>query len=394
MTFCSHIKDLGGKGEKVKNEIKTKAIVLAICIVVLVALSALASAGEKPENLADGVTDDMSSTENDTIIVQGWGVPKLEITAKSVEPTVIAPGGTGMLDLTITEVWGYDWAKDTNVSVEILDPDGCVFLETGNSQAHKYLGRINEYGSLKTSFTLRAADSPAGKKAIRITVKYWEMGAGDFFTYGPYYEYASIDFDVNNPTVSISTGDYSVHRNRNFTVNISLDPTVPIQGLQSDLSFDSTLVSVVSVTEGNLLTQGGASTYFSQGDIDNAKGTITGMSGIILEGGPVSTPGIFATIQMTSKNDAGTSSLSLSNVKTTNIESKSEPTLVNDGRVTVWPYDDCDVNEDGCCDIYDLSYVVNHFGEIGSPGWIRDDTNRDGNINVLDIIVIYQHWTG
>lgn len=375
------------------HKIKTKAIVLAICIVVLVAMSALASAGEKTENLTDGITDDMSSTENDTIIVQGFGTPKLEITAKTVEPNVIAPGGDGVLKLTISEVWGSDYAQDTTVHVEILDPDGCVFLETGNSQAEKDLGRIDEDSSKEASFNLRAADAPVGKKTIKITVKYWDP------VYWPlpdirHYESASINFSVNNHTVSISTGDYNVYRNRDFTVNIAVDPTVPIQGMQFDLSFDSTLVSVDSVTEGNLLTQDGASTSFNQGTIDNAKGAITGMSGIILEGGQVSTPGIFATIQMTSKNDEGTSSLSLSKVKTTNIESKSEPTLVNDGRITVWPYDDCDVNEDYCCDIYDLSRVVNHFGETGSPGWIRDDTNRDGNINVLDIIVIYQHWTG
>jgi hypothetical protein len=384
------------KSEKVKNEmIKTKAIVVAICIVVLVAMSALASAGEKPENLADGFTDDMSSTENSTIIVQGLGGPKLEITAKSVEPTVIAPGGTGMLNLTIKEVLGSDWAKDTTVYVEILDPDGCVFLATGNSQAEKYLGKINEYSSKKASFTLRAADAPVGERTVNITVKYWETGWGDIGLYGPYYEYASINFNVGTKTVSISTGDYTVLRNEDFTVNITVDQTVPIAGVQFDLSFDPALVSVDSVTEGDILTQGGADTYFSPGTINNIAGTITGVVGAITTPGQtVSAPSAFATIQMKSKNDAGTSPLSLSKVTIAGIDAIPEPTMVNEGSVTVLPYDNCDVNKDLRCNVLDIIQVVQRFGETGSPHWIREDVNRDGNVNVLDIIVIGQHWTG
>jgi hypothetical protein len=383
------------KREKVNNEIKTKAIVLAICIVVLVAMSALASAGEKPENLADGITNDLSSTENDTIIVHGWGTPKLEITAKTVEPNVIAPGGVGVLKLTISEVWGSDYAQDTTVYVEILDPDDCVFLETGSSQAEKDLGRIDEDGSKEASFNLSVpAYAPLGERTVNITVKYWDP------EYWPlpdirHYEYASINFNVNNPTVSISTGNYTALRNEDFTVNITVDQTVPIAGVQFDLSFDSSLVSVDSVTEGNLLTQDGASTYFSPGTIDNTAGTITGVVGAITTPGQtVSAPSAFATIQMSSKNDAGTSPLSLSKVTIAGIDAFPEPTMVNDGSVTVLPYDDCDVNKDLHCNVLDIIRVVQRFGETGSPHWIREDVNRDGNVNVLDIIVIGQHWTG
>ena len=90
------------KSEKLKNEmIKTKTLVLAICIVVLVAMCALASAGEKPENLADGVTTDemdSSKTENGTEVT-GWGndIPNLVITDKKVLPYSINQGEEGTL---------------------------------------------------------------------------------------------------------------------------------------------------------------------------------------------------------------------------------------------------------------------------------------------------------
>ena len=38
--------------------------------------------------------------------------------------------------------------------------------------------------------------------------------------------------------------------------------------------------------------------------------------------------------------------------------------------------------------------VGQRFGESGDPGWIKEDVNKDGQVNVLDMILIGQHWTG
>jgi len=53
---------------------------------------------------------------------------------------------------------------------------------------------------------------------------------------------------------------------------------------------------------------------------------------------------------------------------------------------------DWDVNCDGCTDVLDIVLVGQHFGETGGPHWIREDVNRDGVISVLDIVVIGQHF--
>ena len=57
-------------------------------------------------------------------------------------------------------------------------------------------------------------------------------------------------------------------------------------------------------------------------------------------------------------------------------------------------YEDWDVNGDGTADVLDMILVGQHWGETGLTGWIREDTNEDGTVNVLDMIVVGQYWTG
>ena len=56
--------------------------------------------------------------------------------------------------------------------------------------------------------------------------------------------------------------------------------------------------------------------------------------------------------------------------------------------------EDWDVNGDDAANVLDMVLVGQHWGETGLTGWIREDANEDGTVNVLDMIVIGQHWTG
>ena len=76
---------------------------------------------------------------------------------------------------------------------------------------------------------------------------------------------------------------------------------------------------------------------------------------------------------------------------------------VSDGELTdseditiavVQLYEDWDVNGDGTANVLDMVLVGQHWGETGVTGWIREDANEDGAVNVLDIIIVGQHWTG
>jgi len=72
-------------------------------------------------------------------------------------------------------------------------------------------------------------------------------------------------------------------------------------------------------------------------------------------------------------------------------------TLVDATRtITETPIPTCtpDVNTDGRINVLDMILVGQHWGQSGTPGWIPEDTNFDGTINVLDMICIGQNWTG
>jgi hypothetical protein len=53
-----------------------------------------------------------------------------------------------------------------------------------------------------------------------------------------------------------------------------------------------------------------------------------------------------------------------------------------------------DVNSDDQVNVLDMVLIGQHWGQAGSPGWIPEDVMEDGVINVLDMIIIGQHWTG
>jgi hypothetical protein len=178
-----------------------------------------------------------------------------------------------------------------------------------------------------------------------------------------------------------------------FSVDIFVDPDTEIAGAQFNLSFDALVVAANGVTEGNLLVQGGAATFFLSGIIDNVAGTITSVAAAIaVPGESVSQSGTFATVSFTAGTAVGTSALDLTNVIVGNLTGQPVAMTVSDGSVTICP--DWDVNLDESVNVLDMTLVGQHWGETGAAHWIRGDVNRDGEVNVLDMILIGQHWTG
>ena len=75
----------------------------------------------------------------------------------------------------------------------------------------------------------------------------------------------------------------------------------------------------------------------------------------------------------------------------------SDGELTDDEDVTITVVqlnEDWDINGDDASNVLDMVLVGQHWGETGLTGWIREDTNEDGTVNVLDMIIIGQHWTG
>jgi len=51
-----------------------------------------------------------------------------------------------------------------------------------------------------------------------------------------------------------------------------------------------------------------------------------------------------------------------------------------------------DINIDGECNQLDMILISNHYGETGSPGWIREDVDNNGIIQALDIVLVSTHY--
>ena len=134
-------------------------------------------------------------------------------------------------------------------------------------------------------------------------------------------------------TVSISAPTAPLEAGEQFTVSIEVVPDTAIAGMQFDLIYDASLVAVSTVQEGDLLNQGGATSFFISGSIDNQAGKITGVSGAITTpGATVSTPGTFATVVFTARQASENCPLTLSNVIVGDREGKAVPvSLDNEG---------------------------------------------------------------
>jgi hypothetical protein len=142
--------------------------------------------------------------------------------------------------------------------------------------------------------------------------------------------------DAGATAVSVSAPSQSVASGEQFTVSIFVSPSTAISGMQFNFEFDPSLVNVDSVEEGDLLGQGGASTYFNPGEIDNQSGTVTGAFGVVTRPGQtVSTEGTFATIRLTAKTQGGSGPLGLSGVVVGDLNGNSVPVSVENGEIAV-----------------------------------------------------------
>jgi len=98
-------------------------------------------------------------------------------------------------------------------------------------------------------------------------------------------------------------------------LNVFVVPDTEIAGVQFDLEFDSSVLQVTNVTEGDLFKQKQSSreTFFNTSLTD--EGTLKTVYGCILGKGGVSTPGVFSTVTLSSNSDVeNTSEICLKNV--------------------------------------------------------------------------------
>ena len=143
-------------------------------------------------------------------------------------------------------------------------------------------------------------------------------------------------YAAGNAVVSVSTPAGAIDPGEQFAININAQPNNALAGMQFNLSYNPSIVTAVSVVEGNLLSQDGAGTYFNAGQINNVAGTITGVFGAIISPGEtVATAGTFAVITMMAGSTGGSCPLTLSNVIVGDIGGNSIPVTAVNNSITI-----------------------------------------------------------
>ncbi|WP_135612643.1 PGF-pre-PGF domain-containing protein [Methanococcoides sp. AM1] len=133
--------------------------------------------------------------------------------------------------------------------------------------------------------------------------------------------------------VGLSPDNQSVELGSEIIVDVYIDPDIPISGAQFDLYFDGSVLDVISVSEGDLFSNTGA-TFFSEGTIDNTGGSIIYAHGVLFGKDEVTSPGILATIVFNTKG-SGQSNLQMGNVVVSNSSGTAVPISVENAVVSI-----------------------------------------------------------
>ncbi|MDD5616363.1 MAG: PEGA domain-containing protein [Candidatus Methanoperedens sp.] len=116
--------------------------------------------------------------------------PIVSISA-SVNTSEIIAGSSGTLTVIVSETGGNDWIKNPEVTVQASSPDIAF------PQISQTVSRIEKSSSNTFYFSFNTKKTvPSGTNNIQITLQYYEMDLLNIQTYGPFYKYSTISFNI------------------------------------------------------------------------------------------------------------------------------------------------------------------------------------------------------
>ena len=194
---------------------------------------------------------------------------------------------------------------------------------------------------------------------------------------------------------SVATGigyafsETPIHIDDTFTFDVRAENVSDLAGWQFDIAFEPAILEAVDVSEGNFLKSGGESTFFQGGRIDNAVGKITGLSTALLGDRGVSGSGSVLQVRFKA-NSEGETRIALQNFLFGSITEESINAAPLEIRITVHErLLTGDVNRDGVVNILDLIRVARQLGQrVAADSPV--DLNGDGVVNIFDLTLVAQ----
>ena len=226
------------------------------------------------------------------------------------------------------------------------------------------------------------------KEGVNVLLVATRTGGNGFWGFNPEAEYT-----VLNPRVGYVFSQSIIDAGDTFTLEIRAEDIYNLAGWQFDIAYDAAVLEAVEVNEGDFLKTDGGATFFQRGTIENRLGKIKGLSAARLGEDGVSGTGTLLSVTFAAKA-SGHTRLKLDNFQLAAITGKSidagpqEVGIAVKGEQTTG-----DVNRDGQVSILDLVLVARHFGKT-VPANSEVDLNGDGVINVLDLILVSQNMGG
>ena len=191
------------------------------------------------------------------------------------------------------------------------------------------------------------------------------------------------------PGVGYALSEMPIHVNDTFTFDIRAENVFDLAGWQFDIAFGPAALEAIDVSEGEFLKTDGGATFFQSGRIDNRAGKITGLiAGRLSEGG-VSGSGSVLQVRFKAKSE-GETELTLQNFLFGSVTEESILAGPLEVHVTVQErLLTGDVNRDGVVNILDLIRVAQQLGKR-VPSDSPVDINGDGVVNIFDLTLVAQ----
>lgn len=210
-----------------------------------------------------------------------------------------------------------------------------------------------------------------------------------------YQEIVSIGMPVGQTMVEVIVPD-RVNEDSEFYARVRVKNAIGVAGFGCNVLFNDEVLKYRAIEEGNFL-KSGCSTYWMAPDEDD--GLIRDIASVRTCQSAISGSGELFAIKFKAR-DVGESVIELRSFVLGSSTGASLPVVITNATVTVIESPRWDVNRDGRVDVMDLIIIGQYYGKVVSSLWTYNpDVNGNGKVDVQDLILVARqygevYWSG